>query len=92
MRDYRLGCRWDLSWAGTEPRWFCDHEEFCAGCGKILRFHLEPGRCPDFHPMTDADRARVEASLERHRELDAARQARKPVIAGPQGYRKRKSA
>jgi predicted Fe-S protein YdhL (DUF1289 family) len=96
MRDFGwhvdIPCRWDVSWFGDEPRWSCRHEEVCAGCGKVLRVGIGSEECPDWHPMTGAERLEVDAEIARHREHRAARAERKPVITGPQGYRKRRSA
>lgn len=89
----RRDCRWGTSRADPdEPSWHCFHEEVCAGCGKVLRISVEPGECPDFHPITGAERAAVEADITRRRDLIAQQNARRPVISGPQGYRKRKGA
>jgi hypothetical protein len=96
MRQYGfrrdVPCRWGTSWNGEEPCWECWHEETCLGCGKVLRMSISDGECPGWHPMTDADRVRVDAEIGRHREILAEHAARHRVITGPQGYRKRRSA
>jgi hypothetical protein len=99
IRDYGYRthgvCEWRASWFKEEPGWFCLHEETCAGCGKILRDRLPKQECPDFHPIAPQEKAAVEDKIARRSELTAARSSRykrKPVITGPQGYRKRKSA
>jgi hypothetical protein len=81
-------CHWSASWANDEPCWSCRHEEACSGCGKVLRTKLGTD-CPDWHPMTAPERAAVAEEARRHQEHRAAR---KPVIAGPQGYRRKRSA
>jgi hypothetical protein len=85
-------CRWDASWTADGPEWFCYHEERCARCGKVLRSRVGREECPEFRPITDDELAAIEAEIKRHEGIRAARAARKPVITGPQGYRKRKSA
>lgn len=84
-----LTCKWALSW-GTEnvPRYYCNHEAFCAGCGKVLSTSIGFNDCPDSHPVTDGERAEIDLDVERWRERRTAR--RQPVIDGPQGYRRRK--
>jgi hypothetical protein len=84
-------CRWGTSWSGEEPRWECWHEETCSGCGKVLRTGISGRECPEWHPMTDAERAAVDAKIERHREFLAGRAGHRPVITGPQGYRRPKA-
>lgn len=85
-------CGWGLPWVGDEAAWLCGHEEFCPGCGKVLRNHVEPGECPAWHAATAEDLAAVESERARRDDLAAARAARKPVIDGPQGYRRKRSA
>jgi hypothetical protein len=90
-------CQWDISWRSKngEPSWHCNHDEVCAGCGKVLRISISEQECPDFHPITSDERAAIEA---KQAENDARMAAavtkhpgrwRKPVITGPQGYRRK---
>lgn len=89
-KGMRPECRWDESWTRSgELAWRCIHEEVCADCGKLLRFSVGRDECPDFHPVTDAERARIEASAARFQEWKVRT---RPVISGRQGYRKRKGA
>jgi hypothetical protein len=85
-------CRWDASWMADGPEWFCYHEERCTGCGRVLRSRINREECPEFHPITDDELAAVEAEIKRHEDIIAARAARRPVIDGPQGYRRKRSA
>lgn len=78
-------CGWHVSWTGDKPWWSCQHEELCGGCGKVLRYGLRE-HCPDWHPMTSAERAAADVEIARHQEH---REARKRVITGPQSYRKK---
>jgi|HubBroStandDraft_1064217.scaffolds.fasta_scaffold436424_2 hypothetical protein len=81
-------CRWDVSWAGDSPAYFCEHEAFCSGCGKVLATTVGFNDCPDSSPLTDEQRAALEAEIERRRLRRAARVRR--VADGPQGYRKKR--
>jgi hypothetical protein len=81
-------CGWQVSWTGDTSWWSCQHEERCGGCGKVLR-HILGDDCPDWHPMTGAERTAADDEIRRHQEH---REGRKRVIAGPQGYRKKRSA
>jgi hypothetical protein len=94
------GCRWSESfiWPGGTygACWKCRHREECARCGKILRVRSElaDAECPDY-PGDPAEREAAEAAAaQRARSwshlLSRYRQYRKPVITGPQGYRRRR--
>jgi len=84
-------CQWSVDWGRTEPRWSCAHEEICAGCGKILRTSIGNAECPDFRPVTEAQRLALEReTAERQARVKARRYARRPAVDGPQGYRKPK--
>lgn len=90
-----MGCRWAVSWRSKkEPSWDCNHEEVCSGCGKILRISIDKEECPDFHPITADERAAIAAKQAEDEARIAAAVAknpnrwRKPVITGPQGYRR----
>jgi hypothetical protein len=83
-------CQWSISWGRTEPSWSCAHEEICAGCGKTLRTSIGDAECPDFHPITETQRLALEREIAEWQARVTARRARRPVIDGPQGYRKKK--
>lgn len=88
------GCRWQASWTtrdgGYAACWACDHREECERCGKVLRDHIPAAECPAY-PGIPEDRAAAEEEALRIRERVAGRQSRwKPVITGPQGYRRRR--
>lgn len=102
MRDFgwrrSASCKWAVSWLSKdgEPSWHCGHEEFCSGCGKVLRTGIDDGECPDFHPITDQGRAAIEAKRAEDEAQIAAARTRdrwqpKPAVTGPQGYRRRKA-
>jgi hypothetical protein len=94
VREYgwrkKAQCKWTVRWGRDVPVWHCVHEEVCTGCGKILRIGIPAEECPDFHPVTEAEQDALEAEIERWRERRAARRLQRPVIDGPQGYRKKK--
>ena len=87
-------CKWGITWRKPGgPSWCCGHEEFCSGCGKILRTKIEAAECPGYHPITADERAAVEAERAEDEARVAATRARnrwqpRPPIPGPQGYRK----
>lgn len=88
-------CEWRASWSvrfqGWEPGWTCFHEEECADCGKWFR-HLNGTDCPDWRPITPQEESAISAQAA---EMTARREAwarRKPVVTGPQGYRRAKPA
>lgn len=91
-------CRYAISWrTDDEVGWHCCHEEFCSGCGKILRGKISDGECPGWHPVTDAERAALEAERAEHEARVAAARARsrwrpKPPVDGPQSYRRKRGA
>jgi hypothetical protein len=85
-------CHWGTSYLdhGT-PVWHCTHEEVCTGCGKVLRISVSRQECPDFHDITPEKAGEVAADYERRRKLmEGTRRRLRPVIDGPQGYRKKK--
>jgi hypothetical protein len=86
----RTGCRWSISWTRVYPEWFCLHEKRCAGCGKVLSVFVGQDQCPDFHEMTAEEQLELDRDVEKMQERWRARGWRKPVIDGPQGYRKQK--
>jgi hypothetical protein len=85
-------CAWVISWTDPDKlTWNCLHEAFCPGCGKVLATVIGFSDCPDAHPVTGDDRAWFEKEHARRDALTARRKLRgRPVISGPQGYRKRK--
>lgn len=92
-----VGCKWAVSWHSKdgEPSWHCAHEEFCSGCGKVLRPGIGDEECPDFHPVTDAEREAIKAERAEHEARVAALRARnrwqpKPPVTGKQGYRRKR--
>jgi len=95
VKAYRRGtmpcCYWAPSYTGREPWWFCCHEEVCSGCGKILEYKILSSRCPHYHEILPEEREWLAAETERTRELRAKWSYRKrPLITGPQGYRKKR--
>lgn len=101
MQEYgwrrSTACKWGPSWPvpDGEPSWRCSHEEVCKGCGKVLRISIEAWECPDFHPVTDEERAAIEAERVEHEARVAELRERnhwkpRPVITGPQGYRRKR--
>lgn len=84
-------CGWDVSWGGEKPAYFCQHEAFCTGCGKVTSTSIGFSDCPDSSPLTDERRMQIELNIEQRRERLAKSYARRhPPIDGPQGYRKEK--
>jgi len=90
-------CKWAVSWRSKdgEPLWHCAHEEFCSGCGKVLRTGIGDEECPGFHPVTDDERAAIEAERAEHEVRVADVRARnhwqpKPPVTGKQGYRRKR--
>jgi len=102
MKEYgwrsKSACEWTIWWRNPGViSWCCGHEEYCAGCGKILRTRIEDGECPGYHPITAAEVAAIEAKrTEDEARLAAAAASRaphqrRPVIDGPQGYRRKRA-
>lgn len=83
-----LKCAWRNFWSRDVPEWDCNHEEVCSGCGKVLRITVGAAGCPDFHEITETEQQALDTEIELWRVRRAAR--RRPVIDGPQGYRKKK--
>jgi len=88
-------CEWAADWIGEQVRWHCHHEEHCGPCGKILRTRIADEECPDY-PGDPAQRAEAEREAAAYPEqwrAWAQRHGRpKPVIDGPQKYRRKRSA
>lgn len=93
----KLDCGWAPSWRTPDGEygacWSCDHREECARCGKILRDGILRSECPAY-PGTPGQRAAAEEKAAEIRERIAQRRPwrRKPVITGPQGYRRKRQA
>jgi hypothetical protein len=90
-----VGCGWIISWDSDERcdtiGYRCSHEEACTGCGRILRDRIPRRECPEYRAATAEERAELEEELARCRAARAGWMRRKPVITGPQGYRRRKA-
>jgi len=86
-------CGWRIqSWRDESIYWSCYHEEHCRECGKVLRISLSRQECPLYREITPAERKVLEEELEASRERRAKwRVHRRPVIKGPQGYRKKRN-
>jgi hypothetical protein len=93
-------CEWKASWDWKAQAyatwWYCPHHEVCGKCGKVLRERRDilSRECPDY-PGDPDQRAAVEASIpeleKRRRERGVRWPYRKPVITGPQGFRRRRA-
>ena len=93
LHDERKPCHWWINWFG-EIAWDCNHMQACSGCGKILDHFVKGKRCPDWREATPEETARLERELEEKLLRIAAfraRRVKRPVITGPQGYRKPKA-
>jgi hypothetical protein len=85
-------CRWASRWTYDGVKWHCLHAEVCSSCGKVLRDWgtLAATECPAY-PGSDEQRVVAVAEAEESRERMAAWQVRRrPVITGPQGYRRQR--
>jgi hypothetical protein len=82
-------CGWRPSWSPRErewePGWTCFHQQECTTCGKYFR-RIGGEECPDWHPLTAEEVREIDA---RNSVLVERRIRRKPVITGPQGYRRK---
>lgn len=85
-------CCWRPAWNHREgihaAAWSCRHHEACIHCGKEARSFVSRDECPDY-PGTGGQRAAAEAQGAEWDEHRAALDTRRPVITGPQGYRRR---
>lgn len=90
-RPTSRGCGWRASYGKDQaPWWSCYHREICIGCQKDFGA-VSPQRCPLFHEITPADQKRIDVEVAAWEERRKTwRSPRKPVITGPQGYRKKK--
>lgn len=88
-------CRWRPSWLTPDGEyaacWSCNHREECARCGKVLRAGVLRSECPAY-PGTPEQHTAAEVEAAAIRERIAQRRAvpRRPVITGPQGYRRKR--
>ena len=83
-------CEWGHGLIREEIGWQCHHEEHCRSCGKILRSRLAVDECPGY-PGSAEQKAAAQAQLEAVLAGVAAwRARRRPVITGPQGYRRKR--
>lgn len=85
-------CGWAVYWRMHErkPYWSCRHVLICSGCGKDFGACL-PAQCPLYHPVTSKEQAWIDAEIARREQQEASWvRRRKPIITGPQGYRKKK--
>lgn len=93
FRKSKIYCYWGLPYWGddSDATWYCSHEEYCSGCGKILMIRISGIRCPEYHDITKTERISVEKQRE-EREIRMASRKTRPgkVINGPQGYRKKR--
>jgi hypothetical protein len=85
-------CGWRVrSWGDESVYWFCHHQEHCRDCGKVLRISLYRDECPLYHDITPSEQEVLDRELEAALERRAKwRIRRRPVITGPQGYRKKR--
>jgi len=90
------GCRWLARWSLREEtwtaQWVCAHHESCSRCGKVFRepWDLAAAECPAF---TEDGHAEAAAEAARIGARSALRpRARRRVIDGPQGYRRKRPA
>jgi hypothetical protein len=86
---------WSTETHGYVLGWACHHREVCSvpGCGKVFREPWELGddECPAY-PGTPEQRAVAEAQMAEYEDRRARLPwRRKPVITGPQGYRRGRS-
>lgn len=90
-----LTCKWIIRWDKDEgcyaAGWNCLHRERCTQCRKVLRecWQLTRAECP-LYPGDTGQRQDAEA---RAAQLGTRRwRRRRPLIDGPQGYRRPKPA
>lgn len=88
-------CHWDiLGWRSErKPYWACRHVLICSGCGKDFG-KCTVSQCPLYHAITKTEQAGLDEQIRLHDEwiagMKPSRWRRKPVITGPQGYRKKR--
>lgn len=92
--DRPSACRWRQRMAGPGIAWECFHRQECANCGKVLAasWQLPRDECPSY-PGFPAQRAAAGAEAAEAARRRAEWQARRrPVITGPQSYRRRRAS
>lgn len=92
FRKSKIYCYWGLPyWDSDGVTWYCSHEEYCSGCGKILLTRISGTRCPDYHDITRTEQACIEKER-KEREIRRSSWKMRPrkIITGPQGYRKKR--
>lgn len=96
--EFRSRCRWIPVWSRKEKTcvagWHCEHVERCVKCGLIIERFAGRDRCP-VYPGTEEQKAVAEQEAfewnERRRTAsNRLSSVRKPVINGPQGYRRKR--
>jgi hypothetical protein len=94
--EFEDRCRWSPVWsrdAGEDVAgWHCEHERKCVKCGLIFRSRIGCDDCP-VYPGTPGQRAAAEQEAAAWNEGRRDREQtwrRKPVITGPQGFRRRR--
>jgi hypothetical protein len=92
--DYRLLFRGEDD-EGARVGWACSHQEVCESCGKIIRdlFQIPAAECPAYPGTVEQRRAaeREAAAYPAQWRAWAARHGRwRPVITGPQHYRRKR--
>ena len=90
FRRATVTCEWAPRWFDGPVEWHCYHEEHCRSCGKVLRSSVGNSQCP-VYPGSSAQREAAEAesaaAWERWKDWRATR---RPVVTGPQHYRRRR--
>jgi hypothetical protein len=84
-------CRWQVLWSsrtgGWVTGWLCVHQEECSACGRFFRF-VHGDDCPDWRPARPDEQQALDAEISRRMQAWEQRKSRKPVVAGPQSYRR----
>lgn len=84
-------CRWQVLWSARTGRWvtgwLCVHQEECSACGRFFRF-VYGEDCPDWHPPEPGEQQALDAEIARRDQVRQEYVSRKPVVIGPQGYRR----
>jgi len=94
--ELRSRCRWSPAWSREEKKcvavWHCEHEERCVKCGLIFDRFAGRDRCP-VYPGTGQQKAVAEQEAfewNERRRTSRSWNRRKPVINGPQSYRRKR--
>lgn len=92
-RPVTITCEWASRWSGEAVIWDCHHEEHCASCGRILRTQarLAGSECPGYPGSETQKAAAVAEAAEAEERWQAGRARRRPVITGPQSYRRKRT-